>query len=32
MIISYLLAKYLPKFVKQINIDVSNNSEEVTAQ
>lgn len=36
MIISYLLSKYLPKFVKQINIDVSNQDEEtvkeVTAQ
>ena len=32
MIISYLLAKYLPRFVKQINIDVSNNSEEVAEQ
>ena len=31
MIISYLLSKYLPKFVKQVNIDVSNQSEEVTA-
>ena len=31
MIISYLLAKYLPKFVKDVNIDVSNNTEEVTA-
>ncbi len=32
MIISYLMAKYLPKFVKDINIDVSNNSEEVAEQ
>ena len=32
MLISYLLAKYLPRFVKDINIDVSNQSEEVTAQ
>ena len=32
MIISYLLAKYLPRFVKKINIDVSNNSEEVAEQ
>ena len=27
MILSYLLSKYLPKFVKDINIDVSNSAE-----
>ena len=31
MILSYLLSKYLPKFVKDINIDVSN-SEEVAVK
>lgn len=31
MIISYLLAKYLPKFVKDVNIGASENPEEVTA-
>ena len=30
MIISYLLAKYLPRFVKDVNIDVSAGTEEVT--
>ena len=30
MLISYLLAKYLPRFVKDINIDIANSAEEVT--
>ena len=30
MILSYLLAKYLPKFVKDTSIEVSGNTEEVT--
>jgi len=33
MMVSYILSKYLPKFVKDINIDVSNPEEgEVTAK
>ena len=32
MMVSYILSKYLPKFVEAINIDVSKPQEEVTAE
>ena len=32
MMVSYILSKYLPKFVREINIDVNKSEEEVTAE